>query len=384
MTQKITYGKQYIDRADIQAVINVLKSDYITQGPCVENFEKAIANYCQVKYAVSFSSGTAALHGACFAAGISLGDEVITTPLTFVASANCVLYCDGKPVFADTKKDLPVIDPSEIKKKITSKTKAIISVDYSGFPADYDEINKIAKKNKLIVIADAAHSLGASYKTKKVGLLTDMTVFSFHPVKSITTGEGGMVVTDSEQFFHRLQLFRTHGITKDPKQFQKKSQGPWYYEMQELGFNYRLNDIQAVLGISQLAKLNRFITKRCQIAQFYLQTFNKSDGIDCLQLSPGRKSAWHIFPILLKEKLIKYKKDIVKDLHKQGIYVQVHYIPVHLHPYYQKNLGYQKGDFPHSEAFYEREISLPIYPYITVQEINYIVNNINKILNKYS
>ena len=220
------------------------------------------------------------MHGACFAAGISLGDEVITTPLTFVASANCVLYCDGKPVFADTKKDLPVIDPSEIKKKITSKTKAIISVDYSGFPADYDEINKIAKKNKLIVIADAAHSLGASYKTKKVGLLTDMTVFSFHPVKSITTGEGGMVVTDSEQFFHRLQLFRTHGITKDPKQFQKKSQGPWYYEMQELGYNYRITDIQCALGLSQLKKLSMFVSQRRSIAERYDSFFKDMPEIE--------------------------------------------------------------------------------------------------------
>ncbi len=380
----LSYGKQTIDQVDIKKVISVLTSDYLTQGPLIDEFEKKLAKYCGTKYAVAFSSGTAALHGACFAAEIRSCDEVITTPMTFAASANCVLYCGGKPIFADIRDNLPIINPEEIKKRITKKTKAIIPVDYSGMPADYDEINYLAKKNNLIVIADASHSLGASYKGKKVGKLADMTVFSFHPVKIITTGEGGAVVTDNEKFYKKLILFRTHGITKDSELLINKNIGPWYYEMQELGFNYRLTDIQAALGISQMNKINQFILKRQQISKRYIKEFQKWKNIAFIKIPSDRTSAWHLFPIQLCDRLIKYKKSIVEKLHLNKIMVQVHYIPVHLHPFYRNTFGYKSGDYPHSEKYYAQEISIPIFPGLTVNQINHVVLSLKAIINKYS
>lgn len=374
----VSYSRQCIDENDIAAVIKVLHSEFLTQGPQVGRFEKRIASYCGVKFAVAFSSGTAALHGACFAAGISKGDEVITTPMTFAASANCVLYCGGKPVFADIKTDIPLIDPEEIKKKISKRTKAIIPVDYAGIPADYDEINAIAKANNLIIIADAAHSLGATYKGKKVGQLADMTVFSFHAIKAITTGEGGMVVTNNKNFYEKLKIFRTHGITKEKKFFKNQSHGNWYYEMKDLGYNYRLTDIQAALGISQLKKLDSFIKKRREIAKIYIQAFRELPFIDTLLEAPKVKAAWHLFPIIIDKKVLGKKKKIFAALHKHGIKAQVHYIPIHLHPYYVERFGFQPGDFPNSEDFYQREISIPIYPSLNNKVIRKVIDIISK------
>lgn len=377
----IPYGKQNIYKEDIDAVVSVLKSDFLTQGPAVSKFESDIAQYCGVKYAIAFSSGTAALHAACAAAGIGHGDEVITTPLTFAASANCVLYCGGTPVFADTHKDAPLINYLDIDKTITSHTKAIIPVDYSGLPADYQEINEIARKHKLVVIADAAHSLGARYKNKKVGQLADMTIFSFHPVKLITSGEGGMIVTNNEKYAKYLQLFRTHGITKDPVDFIHTDSGKWYHEMQFLGYNYRLTDIQAALGSSQIQKADKFIEKRNNIAAWYYEQFSGYDKIRLLELPSDRSTAWHLFPLFLKQKIhIKNKKSIVEVLHRQGIKVQVHFIPIHLHPFYEKLGHYKKGDFPNSEAFYESEISLPIFPGLTKAQVRFIASAVKKCL----
>lgn len=382
LKKKIPYGRQLISRDDIQAVIQVLKSDYITQGPAIARFEKAIAGFCGAKYAVAFSSGTASLHAACFAAGISKGDEVITTPMTFAASANCVLYCGGTPILVDIHPDLPLIDPGEIARKITKKTKAIIPVDYSGIPADYDEINKLANKHNLLVIADAAHSLGAIYKGRKIGTLADMTVFSFHPVKLITTGEGGMVATDNYKFYQKLLLFRTHGITKDQKLLQQKNIGPWYYEMQELGYNYRLTDIQAALGLSQLKKAQRFLSKRNTIARQYQKLLSNSSDISFLNVPNDRTSAWHLFPIqLARPKLIQAKKQIVENLHKHGIMVQVHYIPVHLHPYYIKAFNCKRGDFPHAENFYQKTLSLPLYPALQKSDLHSIITLLGNVMN---
>ena len=370
----LPYSRQWIDGRDVAHVIKVLRSDFLTQGEAVIKLEKSVSDYCEVKYSVAFSSGTAALHGACFAAGIGTGDEVITTPLTFAASANCILYMGATPVFADVQKNLPLIDPDEIRQKITKKTRAIIPVDYSGIPVDYDGINKIAKKNKLIVIADSAHSLGATYKGKKIGNLADMTVFSFHPVKTITTGEGGMVVTNNKNFYKRLCLFRTHGITKNPKYLIDKTQGPWFYEMQELGFNYRLTDIQAALGISQMKRINFFIKRRREISQKYMSAFKNYRSIKILQNDSIVKSAWHLFPIIINTK--NYRQDrlrLFSDFHQAGLKVQVHYIPIHLHPFYRKRFGYKRGDFPYAERFYDGEISLPIYPKMSNKDIERVI-----------
>src|SRR3989344_2185082 len=252
----IPYGHQQIDKSDIASVVRVLKSDWITQGPAVEQFEQAIARYCKVKYAVAFSSGTAALHGAYAAAGIGPGDEVITTPMTFAATANAIVYCGGEPVFADIQEDTLNINPEEIKKKITKRTKALAPVDFAGHPAELDRIRTIARSHNLLVIEDAAHALGSEYKGKKIGSFSDMTMFSFHPVKAITTGEGGMIVTNRKDLYAKLKTFRNHGIIRRPKK------GLWHYEIRQPGYNFRITDMQAALGISQLKRLDAFIKKR--------------------------------------------------------------------------------------------------------------------------
>ena len=371
---RIPYSRQLITDADIQAVVVALKSNYLTQGPLVPRFEKKIADYCGVRYAVAFSSGTAALHAACFAAGVTVGDEVITSPMTFAASANCILYCGGTPVFADIRSDLPLIDPSAIIKRITQKTKAIIPVDFSGLPADYDEINTIAKKHKLLVIADAAHSLGATYRGKRVGTLADMTVFSFHPVKLITTGEGGMVVTGNPEFFERLVLFQTHGITKDKSKFVKRSDGDWYHEMLALGYNYRLTELQAALGLSQFKKITQFLKRRTEIAELYISFFQNVKELSYIKVPGDRTSAWHIFPVLLKNK--SKRKQLYDRLGRQNIFTQVHYIPVHYHPFYQVKYSYKAGNFPNAENFYDTELSLPIFPKLTKSEQNFVLRKL--------
>jgi len=264
----IPYGHQWIDNKDIKEVIKVLRSDWITQGPKVDEFEKAVAKYCGVRYAVAVSSGTAALHAAYAVAGIGPGDEVITTPLTFAAATNGIVYCGGKPVFADIQEDTLNIDPKEIEKKITKKTKAIAPVDFAGHPSDYDEILKIAKKYKLLIIEDAAHALGSEYKGKKIGSFADMTILSFHPVKAITTGEGGMILTNNKDFYEKLKIFRHHGIVKKPEE------GGWYYEIENPGYNYRLTDFQCALGLSQLKKIDKFIKRRREIVEKYNYAFN--------------------------------------------------------------------------------------------------------------
>ena len=376
--RSIPYSTQCIEADDIKSVVRALKSAFLTQGPEVALFEKKVAKYCGAKYAVTFNSGTSSLHGACFAAGIGKGDEVITSPITFVASANCVVYCGGIPVFADISNDgTALISIDQIKKKITSKTKAIIPVDYAGHPCDMDEINNIAKKHGLVVIEDAAHSLGALYKGKRVGTLADMTVLSFHAVKNITTGEGGAVITDNKEYYDKLIMFRTHGITRDVQ-----GDVPWYYEMQTLGYNYRLTDFQCALGISQLKKLDRFVRIRRDLAGKYNKALS---GIDCIELpveKPWAESSYHLYPMRFSSKLLSKKKQIFNRLRKLGIGVNVHYIPVPMHPYYRKKFGYEKGDFPNAEAYYESEISIPTHQQMTNKDVNYIVKNINRIINK--
>jgi len=353
----IPYGKHYIDNSDISEVVKVLKSDWITQGPKIEEFEKALCDYTGSKYAIAVSSGTAALHIACLAAEIGKGDEVITSPITFVASSNCVVYCGGKPVFADIQSDTINIDPVEIEKKIGRKTKAIIPVHFAGHPCDMEEIRLIAQKHDLLVIEDASHALGAEYKNSKIGSCkySDMAIFSFHPVKHITTGEGGAVLTNRRDLYKKLLLLRNHGITKDRNKL-KNYDGPWYYEMQELGFNYRLTDLQCALGISQINKLEIFLKKRRNLVSIYNKELSKIKNIVLPVEKDYVKSAWHIYYIRLK------------------MGVQVHYIPVYLQPYYRENFGYSKGDYPRADNYYRSTITVPLYFEMTENDIQYVID----------
>ena len=376
--KEIPYGHQWIDNKDIKEVIKVLKGDWITQGQMVEEFEKKIAQYCGVKYAVAVSTGTAALQAAYVVAGIRRGDEVITSPLSFVAAANMLVHCGAKPIFVDVQEDTLNINPREIEKKITKKTKAIVPADFAGHPCDLCEIKKIAKKYKLLIIEDAAHSLGAEYKGKKTGGLSDLTIFSFHPVKLITTGEGGMVLTNRKDFYEKLKILRHHGAIR------KSEKGPWYYEIESPGYNFRLTDFQCALGLSQFKKINRFIKRRREIVSEYNKAFKNIKEI----ITPGErnyvKSAYHIYVIqLVLDRLKGNRKKIFKELRKQGIGVQVHYLPIHLHPFYKKKFGYKKGDFPIAERYYKRTITLPLFPKMTDREVAQVIKIVKKTIDYY-
>ncbi len=369
----IPYGRQKIDDDDIQAVVDVLKSDYLTTGPQIAEFEKMVKDYVGAKYAVAISNGTAALHAACVAAGIERGDEVITTPLTFAASANCVLYCGGKPVFADVDLNTYNLDPEDIKRKITDKTKAIIAVHLAGQPCDMDAIHKIAQEHHLIVIEDGAHALGAEYKGKKVGSLSDMTTFSFHPVKPITTGEGGMIVTDKEDLYKKMSLFRSHGITRDESSMTK-CEGPWYYQQLSLGFNYRITDIQCALGCTQIKKLDAFLARRRELVRRYNEAFQDCPNITIPYQHPETKSGWHLYIIQVHN---CDRKQVFLRLRNKGIGVNVHYIPVYYHPYYRET-GYRNTCCPNAEKLYEHFISIPLYIGLTDEEQDYIIQTLKE------
>lgn len=370
----IPYGRHCLDSDDTKEVAKVLHSDWITQGPVIRKFEEGLANYCGAKYAVAVSSGTAALHIASLAAGIKAGDEVITSPITFVSSANCVLYCGGKPIFADVGQDTANINPEQIANKISKRTKAVIPIHYAGHPCDLETIQVIAKKHNLVVIEDAAHAFGARYKNIKIGSAkySDMAILSFHPVKSITTGEGGAILTNRREYYKKLIMFRQHGITKDGRQFKFSNQGQWYYEMHYLGYNYRLTDIQAALGLSQLRKLDKFIQRRRRIAGIYNRAFKNNIFFDLPIEKRDVKSSWHLYPIKLKDEYKDKKKLIFNRLQQEGLGVQVHYIPVYRQPYYRE-LGYRKGICPQAEDFYQREISLPLYPSMRDEDVSRVI-----------
>src|SRR3989338_1302477 len=384
----IPYGRQLIDKDDINSIVNVLKSDWLTQGPKIAEFEEALAKYCGAKYAVVVNSGTAALHVAYFAAGLKKGDEFITTPLTFAATANAGLYLGAKPVFADVDEH-GNLNPKEVEKKINKKTKLISVVDYAGHPAQLDDFRKICKKRQLVLVEDACQALGAVYFGKKIGSISDLTTFSFHPVKSITTGEGGAVLTNNKQWYEAMLRFRTHGITKDASKYKNKEEGDLYHEMQDLGFNYRMTDIQAALGISQLKKLDRFIRARKSIAQKYHRAFAKLEKYIILPFEDERiQSAWHLYPIRLKGVLIKKRKEIFDALRAAGIGVQVHHIPTYFHPYYQRlarlpaRQGYKKGLCLKAEGWYNTEISLPIFPGLTSTDQQKVIQALAQIVAK--
>ena len=367
----IPYGRQSINEQDIEAVVNVLKSDYLTTGPKIAEFERKVADYTGAKYAVAIANGTAALHAACYAAGIGEGDEVITTPITFAASSNCVLYCGGTPVFADINPETYNISSVDIERKITSKTKAIIAVHFTGQPCEMDQIHEIADKHNLIVIEDGAHALGAVYKGKRVGTLSDMTTFSFHPVKHITTGEGGMILTDNPKLYERLKLFRTHGITRE-ENLLTKNDGPWYYEQRDLGFNYRITDIQCALGTSQMDRLPGFLEKRKKIAEQYNEAFAGNNQIQLPYQKEGCDNAWHLYVIRVKN---GNRKEVFEKLRAAGIGVNVHYIPVYQHPYYRSR-GYAQVVCPNAEEYYKECISLPMYPDLKEEEQEYVIKKV--------
>lgn len=367
----IPYGRQTIDEEDINAVVEVLKSDYLTTGPKITEFEKLVADYVGAKYAVAVSNGTAALHAACLAAGIKPGDEVITSPITFAASANCVLYCGGRPVFADIDPRTYNIDPADIKRKITSKTKAIIAVHMAGQPCDMDEIHKIAKEHNLIVIEDGAHALGAVYKGKRIGTLSDMTTFSFHPVKPITTGEGGMVVTDNEELYKKLVLFCSHGITRD-ENLMTRTEGGWYYQQLALGYNYRITDIQCALGCSQMKRLDGFLARRRELAERYNEAFSECENIITPYQLPDTVSGWHLYIIQV---LNCNRREVFEKLREAGIGVNVHYIPVYKHPYYQEN-GYAQVQCKNAEEVYSHMLSLPLYPGLTFEQQDEVIKQV--------
>lgn len=382
MNKFIPYGHQSIDKKDISSVLKTLRSDFLTQGPKIKEFEDALSRYTGAKYAVAVSSGTAALHIACLAIDLKEGNEVITSPITFTASANCILYCQGKAIFVDVEKDTANIDSQEIRRKINQKTKAIISVHFSGHPCDLEAIYRIAKKYNLMIIEDAAHALGAKYKGLKIGSCkySDMAIFSFHPIKSITTGEGGAVLTNNKTLYKRLLTLRNHGIVKGNL---SKDYGPWYYEMQELGFNYRITDLQAALGISQLAKLNNFIQKRREIAQIYNRAFRNNPYFDIPEEKEYAYSSYHLYPIRLKGKFNNKRKKIFLRMRKNGLGVQVHYLPVYLHPFY-KRLGYKSGLCPQAEDYYAREISIPIFPALKKKQIKFVIASVVKAFKSYA
>ena len=362
------YGKQNITQEDIDTVIETLKSPYLTCGPKVKEFEKAICDYTGAKYCVAVNSATSGLHIAMMAAGVCAGDEVITSPMTFLASANCARFCGADVKFADVESDTANICPDEIEKHITSNTKAVVPVHFAGQSCDMEGVNKaLPKDRKIYIIEDAAHAIGSEYKNTKVGSCkySDMTVFSFHPVKTITTCEGGAVTTNDEELYKKLCAFRAHGMHKDGDMTND-----WRYEMRELGYNYRMTDVQASLGVSQLKRLDAFKKRRREIVDFY----NKNLGLEHLKEKDFSNACFHLYPILVEN-----RRDFYFKAREKGLNLQVHYIPVHTQPYYQE-LGYKWGDFPNAENYYNHCISLPLYPDLTDEDLEEIVKRVKELL----
>jgi len=378
----LPYGRQSLDDCDIQSVVEVLKSEWLTTGPKVGAFEEALADRVGARFAVSYSSGTAALHGAAFAAGLERGDEAITTPMTFCATANCVLYQGARPVFADVCEDTLNLDPDEVSSKICSHTKAMIAVDYAGHPAALDELKQMATRSGAVLIEDACHALGAEFHGRRVGSLADMTVFSFHPVKHVTSGEGGMVTTDNAWFAERLRHFRNHGISSEARQRQES--GQWFYEMVALGFNYRLTDIGCALGLSQLRKLETNLLRRREIAAQYAGEFANLPLLLPV-VREGVAPAWHLYPIRLKLELFSAGRgEIFRALRAENIGVSVHYIPVHRHPYYRERFPENPGTLPVAERAYEQLISLPMFHSMTPEDVEDVIHAVRKVLSHYA
>ena len=376
----IPYGRQWIDDADIAAVTEVLRSDWLTTGPKVAEFETEFAKTVGAKHAVAVSNGTAALHAAAYAAGIDDQSEAIVPPMTFAASANCIRYQKGTVRFADVNEHTLLIDPQKVLEAATDRTRAIVAVDYTGQPADLDELRRIADDRGWILIEDAAHALGATYHGRRVGSIAHLTTFSLHPVKQITSGEGGVVTTDDDALAARLRLFRNHGITSDHR--QREQQGSWFYEMVDLGYNYRLTDFQCALGLAQIKRLGKWVERRREIATRYTTAF-AGLPLDPVRTEADRESSWHLYVIRLRlGELRADRATIFRQLREQGLGVNVHYIPVHYHPYYQR-LGYKRGDYPIAEAAYEQILTLPLFPAMTDDDVSRVIETVSSTLTRW-
>ena len=356
----LSYGRQWINEDDINEVVKVLKGDWLTMGPKVEEFEKSLADYAGVKHAVTFSSGTAALHGAMNASGMKQGDFAVTTAMTFVATSNTVIYTGATPIFADIDPDTLCMSPENAERSIKSNgghVKAIIPVSFGGYPFDIKPFRELAEKYNAVLIEDASHSWGGDRGNHKIGFDADMTTLSFHPVKHITTSEGGAVLTNNDEYAHKLKMFRNHGITRNEAEFEDLPDGLWHSEMQELGYNYRLSEMACALGLSQMKRLDDFVKRRREIAEIYISQLS---GIDGLVLPPSKNGhAWHLFIARVKEELHGQFFMFLRD---NNIRLQVHYRPVPLQPYYRHKYGYKQGDFPEAEKYYRQAVSLPIFP----------------------
>jgi UDP-4-amino-4,6-dideoxy-N-acetyl-beta-L-altrosamine transaminase len=384
----INYGKQWIDEDDIAAVVEVLKSDFLTQGPRVGDFEKSLAQYTGAKYAVATANGTAALHLAVQALGLKKG-EGITSPNTFAASANCFIYNRLVPRFADIHEKTYCIDPARIEERITPRTRVLIPVHFAGQPAEMEAIAQIAGKHNVRIIEDACHAVGSRYADRRmVGSCrySDMAVFSFHPVKTIATGEGGAVTTNSKDLYEKLVLLRNHGITKDASKFKIQDSsfdtaGPWYYEMQELGFNYRMTEMQAALGISQMKKIGPFIQRRREIINMYNEAFKDIDWLTTPYERDRVFSAFHLYVLKLDfERINKTRTQVMEALRAKGVGTQVHYIPVHLQPYYREHFGFKEGDFPKAEAYYRSCLSIPLFPKMTDADVQTVIKAVKELM----
>lgn len=379
----LNYGRQYIDDADIQAVADTLKSDWLTCGPRITRLEERLCEVTGAKYCVAVSNGTAALHIAAMAAGISEGDEVITTPITFAASANCILYCGGKPVFADIDPETYNIDPVSIEARITPRTKAVVAVDFTGQAVALDEIRAICSRHDLTLIEDAAHSIGTRYKGQPVGSLADITTFSFHPVKTVTAGEGGAVTTNSRSLYEKLSLAHSHGITRDPALMVHPADDPWYNEQISLGFNYRMTEFQAALLTSQLDKLALFTARRREIVAMYDDAFSRLPQLQVQREIPDSDTTRHLYILRFhREQMNCDRRQFFDALCAEGIHSQVHYLPVYWHSYYEK-LGYQKGICPHAEKYYTESMSLPLYYSLSNDDVRDVIRAVSKIVERY-
>lgn len=381
---KIYYGRQWIDEDDIQAVDDVLRSDYVTCGPKVDELERSLCEFTGAKYAVAVNSGTSALHCAAIAAGVEPGDEVITTPITFAASANCALYCGAKPVFADINPETYTIDPESIKAHITEHTKAVVAVDFTGQAVEIEKIREICNEHNLIFIEDAAHSIATKYNGQQVGSLADMTCFSFHPVKTVTGGEGGAILTNDEELYKKLVLAHTHGITHDDDMMEgAPHEGPWYYEQISLGYNYRLTDFQAALITSQLGKIEKFRSRRQEIVRKYDETFSKIPELFVQKEIPESDTCRHLYIIQLKlDKLKCTRREFFDAMSAENVQCQIHYVPVYWFPYYQ-HLGYEKGLCPNAEEVYKGIMSIPLYPKMSDQDVEDVIHAVKKVVANY-
>lgn len=379
----IFYGHQYIDEADIRAVTEVLKSDFLTCGPKIGELEKKLCALTGAKYAVVCANGTAALHIAALSAGVGEGDEVITTPITFAASANCALYCKARPVFADIDPETYNIDPARVEAAITPRTKAVVAVDYTGQSVDLAPLQEICKRHGLTLIEDGAHVIGTTYKGQPNGSIADLTTFSFHPVKTVTGGEGGAVLTNDETLYQKLLLYRSHGITRDEALMEHETDGPWYYEQIALGFNYRMTDIQAALIISQLDKLPMFRARRKEIVKRYNEAFGKMPELFVQREIPESDTTRHLYILrIVPEKLKIDRRQFFDGLEAENVHCNVHYIPVYYFPYYEK-MGYRRGLCPNAEKLYEEIISLPLYYGMSDEDVESVIEAVKKIVEYY-